>query len=62
MLIKLFENVCIIHGYVCSTIEFVKTQIPKSNSHSSSLNSNAITFYSNSLINLWDIIQSTIVN
>ena len=57
-LIHLFENICIINGYTCSTIEFVKDQIRESNQRYSLLNPSH-TFFSDKLKTIDNIIQET---
>src|SRR5689334_15164538 len=46
ILIQLFEYMCIIHGYVCSTIDLLKEKIQQSNAFIPSMNQSEITLYS----------------
>ncbi len=58
-LIQIFEDICIIHGYVSSTIESLVQQIQQSDEYFRSINQSEITLYSNSLNNVYDICQLT---
>jgi len=58
ILIQIFEYICIIHGYVSSTIEPLIQQMKQSNEYLKSMNQSEIKLYSNNLNNIYDICQS----
>ncbi|CAF1068292.1 unnamed protein product [Rotaria sordida] len=59
ILIQLFQYVCIIHGYVCSTIELLKEKLKQSNEIIQLMHQSEIELYSNSFNDINDVCQST---
>ncbi|CAF1291078.1 unnamed protein product [Rotaria sp. Silwood1] len=60
ILIKLFENMCIIHGYSFLTINAIKQQIRRSKKDFQSIKQSDITLYSNCLNNIYISCELTI--
>ncbi|CAF4842008.1 unnamed protein product [Rotaria sp. Silwood1] len=61
ILIKLFENMCIIHGYSFLTINAIKQQIRRSKKDFQSNKQSDITLYSNCLNNIYISCELTII-
>ncbi|CAF4932355.1 unnamed protein product, partial [Rotaria sp. Silwood1] len=57
--IQLFENLSMIHGYVCLIIDSLKQKIQESNKNFRLIQQSDITRYSNCLNNIYDICLST---
>jgi hypothetical protein len=58
ILIQLFQEICINHGYICSTINLLQQKIQQSNADFVLINQSEITFYIDNFNNIYNICYS----